>query len=137
MSAHTLWFLRMLVVLYAGCWALFLGMDNVSVRTGSKFYGTVEQLQIFQGMMLLVIPIVLIDFFRRRLNGGGRLMTMLSNATFLVYIIHPYVLMPVVWSYVALIRACGAIVVRTQLSSAFFQGHCPFAYAVQSGSDGL
>merc|ERR1712187_171596 len=137
MSAHTLWFLRVLVVLYVGWWALVIGMAQVSVTTGRKFNGPIEQLQIFQGMMLLIMPIVLIDFFRRTLNGGGRLMTMLSNATFLVYIIHPYVLMPVVWSYVALIRACGAIVVRTQLSSAFFQGHCPFAYAVQSGSDGL
>lgn len=54
-----------------------------------------------------------------------------------MYIIHPYVLMPVVWSYVALIRACGAIVVRTQLSSAGFTGSYPFAFAVQSGSDGL
>jgi len=124
-----------LLVLYAGCWALFLGLVQVAVTTGRKFNGTIEQLRIFQGMMLLVIPIVLIDFFRRFLNGGGRLMTMLSNATFLVYIIHPYVLMPVVWSYVALIRACGAIVVRTLLSSEAFSGPYPFAFAVQSDSD--
>jgi hypothetical protein len=136
MPDQSLWLLRALVVLYAGAFALYMSLLQKSVIDDIKFDSSDGyQLVIFQGMMLLVIPIVLVDFFRRFLNGGGRLMTIMSDATFLVYIIHPYVVTPVTWSFVALIRAGGAVVVRTQLSTEAFGGAYPYAFAVQSDSD--
>jgi len=135
MPEQSIWFLRALVVLYAGCQGFYYSLLQICARNGIKIQYPEDQLFIFQGMMLLIIPIVLMDFFRRFLNGGGRFMAIMSEATFLVYVIHPYVFTPVVWSYVALIRACGAVVVRTQLSSEAFSGAYPFAFAVQSESE--
>jgi hypothetical protein len=135
MPMHSIWFLRTLVLLYAVCQALYLSLEQMSAANGTTFEGHGDQLVIFQGMMLLIIPIVLINFFRRFLNGGGRLMTVMSGATFLVYIIHPYVVTPAAWSFVALIRAGGAVVVRAELSPQAFHAAYPVAFAVQSGND--
>jgi len=132
---QSMWFLRVMVVLYACCQAFYYSLRQIAATNHIKFELHQDQLVIFQGMMMLIIPIVLIDFFRRFLNGGGRFMAIMSEATFLVYVIHPYVFEPVTWSYVALIRACGAVVVKTQLSSQAFSGAYPFAFAVQSESD--
>jgi len=132
---QSMWFLRALLVLYACCQGFYYILLQFTSTNNIKFQFPEDQLMIFQGMMLLITPIVLIDFFRRFLNGGGRFIASMSEATFLVYIIHPYIFTPVIWSYVALIRACGAIVVRTLLSSEAFSGSYPFAFAVQSDSD--
>jgi len=129
---QSIWFLRVLFVFYAGCQGFYFGLLQIAATNHITFQFPQDQLVIFLGMMMLIIPIVLIDFFRRFLNGGGRFMAIMSEATFLVYVIHPYVFEPVTWSYVALIRACGAVVVKTQLSSEAFSGAYPFAFALQS-----
>jgi len=131
----SIWFLRALLVLYAGVRGFYRILLQIAILKQLPIQYPEDQLTIFRGMMLLITPIVLIDFFRHFLNGGGRFMAIMSEATFLVYIIHPYVFEPVVWSYVALIRASGAVVVKTMLSEAFQGASYPFAFAVQSDSD--
>jgi hypothetical protein len=69
-------------------------------------YGT--QCGFIEGVLSVLMSFVVMDFFRRHLNFAGRMQKFFSDAAYTVYIIHPVVITLTVWSYVAIVHACGA-----------------------------
>jgi len=75
---------------------------------------------------------VMMDFFRRHLNFQGRTQKFFSDAAYTVYIIHPFVVTLIVWSYVVIVDACGANAMRDMGSTDGLGVDVPVWFVIES-----
>merc|ERR1711988_513079 len=54
---QSIWFLRVLFVFYAGCQGFYFGLLQIAATNHITFQFPQDQLVIFLGMMMLIIPI--------------------------------------------------------------------------------
>ena len=93
-----------------------------------------------KGLFTVVITFVELDFFRHWFQNIGRFMRFLADASYAVFLIHPYVLAFVAWGYVEMVRALGVEVVKGDLAAVGLakSSYAPvYAFVMESEGEGL
>jgi len=139
MPQRTVWLLRALAaaLLIASFALKLLGHykpENLQMydRQMSKIF--------LKGLFTVVITFVELDFFRHWFQNIGRFMRFLADASYAVFLIHPYVLAFVAWGYVEMVRALGVEVVKADLAGIGLakSSYAPiYAFVIESEGEGL
>jgi len=136
---RTMWFLRSL--------AVFIGLAHCGLKVLEFHYPTNtqryngEMTEIFlNGLFCVTISIVALDFFRRNFNREGRILKFLAGASYTAYLIHPWVITVVAWSFVKLVAIFGLDTVPVQPASLKFveTSYDPmYGFVLESDGEGL
>lgn len=94
------WLLRILTMVLA----VVQWLSNCLSSQGSTVVDYRAAMTALQGMFCVSMSLVLLDLFHRYLNNGSILASCLSDAAYTVYLIHPWVVVPISWSFTLLVR---------------------------------
>jgi len=93
-----------------------------------------------KGLFTVVITFVELDFFRQNFQTIGRFMRFLADASYAVYLIHPYVITLVAWAFVEIVKASGVDVIKADLVQVGLakSSYAPvYAFVMQDEGEGL
>eukprot|EP00928_Gymnodinium_smaydae_P081873 TRINITY_DN6530_c0_g2_i1.p1 TRINITY_DN6530_c0_g2~~TRINITY_DN6530_c0_g2_i1.p1 ORF type:complete len:503 (-),score=89.63 TRINITY_DN6530_c0_g2_i1:282-1790(-) len=139
MPMRTVWLLRALagVLLLASFALKLLGhYEPENLRLYNRQMSNI----FLKGLFTVVITFVELDFFRRNFQVIGRFMRFLADASYAVFLIHPYVTTLVAWGFVEMIKACGVEVIKADLVQAGLakSSYAPvYAFVIESEGEGL
>uniref|UniRef100_A0A7S2NLP5 Acyltransferase 3 domain-containing protein n=1 Tax=Zooxanthella nutricula TaxID=1333877 RepID=A0A7S2NLP5_9DINO len=71
------------------------------------------QLGVVQGVFSVAISLTFLDLFRRVFTSASKILRFMSDASYAVYLIHPWVITLAVWGYAHALHACGVNIGRT------------------------
>jgi len=93
-----------------------------------------------KGLFTVVITFVELDFFHQNFQTIGRFMRFLADASYAVFLIHPYVITLVAWAFVEIVKASGVDVIKADLVQAGLakSSYAPvYAFVMQDKGEGL
>merc|ERR1712014_285807 len=92
-----------------------------------------------KGLFAGVITFVELDFFRQNFQTIGRFMRFLADASYAVFLIHPYVITLVAWAFVEIVKASGVQVIKANLTQTGLtkSSYAPvYAFVMQDEGEG-
>jgi len=136
---RTIWLLRglALVLLLASFALKLLGhFEPGNIVLYNKQMSTI----FLKGLFTVVITFVELDLFRLYFQKIGRFTRFLADASYAVFLIHPYVTTAVAWAFVEILQASGVRVIKADLASVGLatSSYAPvYAFVLEDKGDGL